>query len=104
MPRRSSPRTAVPAGSVALAGNYSAVYPRRSPGGWQLIGRTGARMWDLDREQPALAAPGHRVQFRAVRELVTLMPASPAQDRTAQDRPAPEVVSGLQIVSPACRA
>ena len=100
VPRRSSPRTAVPAGSVALAGNYSAVYPRRSPGGWQLIGRTGARMWDLDREQPALAAPGHRVQFRAVRELVTLMPESPAQDRTAQDRPAPEVASGLQIVSP----
>jgi len=61
VPRRSSPRTAVPAGSVALAGNYSAVYPRRSPGGWQLIGRTGAKMWDLDREQPALAVPGHRV-------------------------------------------
>ena len=100
VPRRSSPRTAVPAGSVALAGNYSAVYPRRSPGGWQLIGRTGARMWDLDREQPALAAPGHRVQFRAVRELVTLMPESPAQDRTAPDRPAPEVASGLRIVSP----
>ncbi len=70
VPRRSSPRTAVPAGSVALAGNYSAVYPRRSPGGWQLIGRTGAAMWDLDREQPALAAPGHRVQFRAVRDVV----------------------------------
>ena len=100
VPRRSSPRTAVPAGSVALAGNYSAVYPRRSPGGWQLIGRTGARMWDLDREQPALAAPGHRVQFRAVRELVTLTPESPAQDRTAPDRPAPEVASGLRIVSP----
>ena len=77
VPRRSSPRTAVPAGSVALAGNYSAVYPRRSPGGWQLIGRTGARMWDLDREQPALAAPGHRVQFRAVRDIVTLAPEQP---------------------------
>ena len=70
VPRRSSPRTAVPAGSVALAGNYSAVYPRKSPGGWQLIGRTAAPMWDLNREQPALAAPGDRVQFRAVRELV----------------------------------
>ena len=68
VPRRSSPRTAVPAGSVALAGNYSAVYPRKSPGGWQLIGRTAAHMWDLGREQPALAAPGDRVQFRAVRE------------------------------------
>ena len=74
VPRRSSPRTAVPAGSVALAGNYSAVYPRKSPGGWQLIGRTGARMWDLDRAEPALASPGHRVQFRAVREVVTVAP------------------------------
>lgn len=92
VPRRSSPRTAVPAGSVALAGNYSAVYPRRSPGGWQLIGRTGARMWDLDREQPALAAPGHRVQFRAVRDVVTLAPEHPAH--------ALEVTSGLRVVSP----
>ena len=97
VPRRSSPRTAVPAGSVALAGNYSAVYPRRSPGGWQLIGHTGARMWDLDREQPALAAPGHRVQFRAVRDIVTLAPSCPG---TAAHAPAPEVASGLRIVSP----
>ncbi|MEE6272354.1 5-oxoprolinase/urea amidolyase family protein [Georgenia sp. MJ206] len=71
VPRRESPRTAVPAGSVALAGEFSAVYPRRSPGGWQLIGRTGAAMWDLDREPPALVRPGDRVRFRAVRELVT---------------------------------
>lgn len=94
VPRRSSPRTAVPAGSVALAGNYSAVYPRRSPGGWQLIGRTGAKMWDLDREQPALAAPGHQVQFRAVREIVTLAPEHPARV------PAPGLTSGLRVVSP----
>lgn len=94
VPRRSSPRTAVPAGSVALAGNYSAVYPRRSPGGWQLIGRTGAKMWDLDREQPALAAPGQRVQFRAVRATVTLAAKQPAHTT------APEVTSGLKIVSP----
>ena len=94
VPRRSSPRTAVPAGSVALAGNYSAVYPRRSPGGWQLIGRTGAAMWDLDREQPALAAPGHQVQFRAVRDIVTMAPEHPAQAAV------PEVASGLRIISP----
>ncbi|MDR7084117.1 KipI family sensor histidine kinase inhibitor [Arthrobacter ginsengisoli] len=94
VPRRSSPRTAVPAGSVALAGNYSAVYPRRSPGGWQLIGRTGARMWDLDREQPALAAPGHRVQFRAVRDVLALGREHPAP------QPASAVTSGLRIVSP----
>lgn len=94
VPRRSSPRTAVPAGSVALAGNYSAVYPRSSPGGWQLIGHTGAAMWDLDREQPALAAPGHRVQFRAVRESVAL----PAQRPAAAVQQT--ITSGLRIVSP----
>ena len=94
VPRRSSPRTAVPAGAVALAGNYSAVYPRRSPGGWQLIGRTGAKMWDLDREQPALAAPGHRVQFRAVRDAVSLAPERPAGFA------APAVASGLRVLSP----
>ena len=72
VPRRSTPRTAVPAGSVALAGNFSAVYPRSSPGGWQLIGRTAARMWDLDRDQPALLRPGSTVQYVPVRELVEL--------------------------------
>ena len=65
VPRRSSPRTAVPAGSVALAGNYSAVYPRRSPGGWQLIGRTEATLWDVDRDPPARLVPGTRVRFEA---------------------------------------
>ncbi|MDQ0823355.1 KipI family sensor histidine kinase inhibitor [Arthrobacter sp. V4I6] len=95
VPRRSSPRTAVPAGSVALAGNYSAVYPRRSPGGWQLIGRTGAKMWDLDREQPALASPGHRVKFRAVRDVVTLAP-----ENTPASAAAAEVSSGLRVISP----
>lgn len=70
VPRRSTPRSAVPAGSVALADTYSAVYPRASPGGWQLIGRTTAPMWDLGRDQPALVQPGNRVRFRPVRELV----------------------------------
>ncbi|MGM9471712.1 carboxyltransferase domain-containing protein [Pseudarthrobacter sp. YS3] len=96
VPRRSSPRTAVPAGSVALAGNYSAVYPRKSPGGWQLIGRTAARMWDLSREQPALAAPGDRVQFRAVRELVEV--AAPGSEIPLAK--SPDVRSGLRILSP----
>jgi len=101
VPRRSSPRTAVPAGSVALAGNYSAVYPRSSPGGWQLIGRTNAKMWDLDREQPALASPGHRVQFRAVRDTVTLA-AEPAVRAARPEAPATpqEGAAGLRIVSP----
>ena len=101
VPRRSSPRTAVPAGSVALAGNYSAVYPRQSPGGWQLIGRTAARMWDLGREQPALAAPGDRVQFRAVRELVEISdPASPAESVTDAGAQGAGNASGLRILAP----
>ena len=63
VPRRSEPRTAVPGGAVALAGTSSAVYPRRSPGGWQLIGHTEAPMWDAARTPPALLAPGALVRF-----------------------------------------
>lgn len=66
VPRRSEPRTSVPAGSVALAGEFSAIYPRQSPGGWQLIGHTDAVLWDLDRPNPALLMQGMWVQFRAV--------------------------------------
>ncbi|WP_068180641.1 allophanate hydrolase subunit 1 [Mycobacterium sp. UM_CSW] len=66
VPRRSEPRTSVPAGSVALAGEFSAVYPRQSPGGWQLIGHSDAVLWDLDRPNPALLTRGMWVQFRAV--------------------------------------
>lgn len=66
VPRRSEPRTKVPVGSVGLAGEFSGVYPRESPGGWQLIGRTDADLWDVDREQPALLTPGQWVQFREV--------------------------------------
>ncbi len=65
VPRRSTPRTRVPAGSVALAGEFTGVYPREGPGGWQLIGRTEAVLWDLDRQPPALLAPGTRVRFVA---------------------------------------
>lgn len=63
VPRREQPRTRVPAGSVGLAGTFSAVYPGESPGGWQLIGRTELSMFDLNREPPALLAPGTRVRF-----------------------------------------
>jgi KipI family sensor histidine kinase inhibitor len=66
VPRRESPRTRIPAGSVALAGEYSGVYPNDSPGGWQLIGSTTLRMWDPDRPEPALLVPGVRVRFQAV--------------------------------------
>jgi KipI family sensor histidine kinase inhibitor len=63
VPRRHSPRTRIPAGSVGLAGPYSGIYPRPSPGGWQLIGRSDARLWDADRDPPALLTPGRRVRF-----------------------------------------
>jgi len=66
VPRRATPRTAVPAGSVALAGTYTGVYPRSSPGGWQIIGRTDAVLWDASQDPPALLTPGTRVRFAAV--------------------------------------
>lgn len=62
--RHAQSRPRVPAGSVALAGEYSAVYPRESPGGWQLIGRTNARLWDETAEPPAAIRPGRGVRFR----------------------------------------
>ncbi|MFI2636451.1 allophanate hydrolase subunit 1 [Streptomyces collinus] len=65
VPRRATPRTAVPAGSVALAGPYTGVYPRSSPGGWQLIGTTDAVLWDHARVPVALLSPGTPVRFVA---------------------------------------
>jgi KipI family sensor histidine kinase inhibitor len=65
VPRRAEPRPSVPAGAVGLAGEFTGIYPRSSPGGWQLIGRTDAVLWDIDRPDPALLTPGSWVQFRA---------------------------------------
>ena len=66
VPRLGSPRARVPAGAVGLADRFCAVYPGVSPGGWQLLGTTDARLWDLDRPDPALLAPGMAVRFREV--------------------------------------
>lgn len=63
VPRRSTPRTTVPVGSVGVAGPYTGVYPRSSPGGWQLIGSTDTVLWDPEREPAALLTPGARVRF-----------------------------------------
>ena len=63
VPRRGRSRTAVPAGAVGLADDYTGVYPRESPGGWQLIGSTDLPMWDLHRDPPAVLTPGARVRF-----------------------------------------
>jgi KipI family sensor histidine kinase inhibitor len=99
VPRRSSPRTRIPAGSVALAGTFSGVYPRESPGGWQLIGTTESRMWDLARDQPALLLPGDQVRFVDV----TGTAAGPRESVVAEPAGAPddvEATHGLEIVSP----
>lgn len=63
VPRRATPRTRIPAGSVGLAGEFSGVYPQASPGGWQIIGTTAVPMWDLGRDVPALLQPGFQVRF-----------------------------------------
>ena len=64
IPRLGSPRPRVPAGSVAVADRFCAIYPGASPGGWRLLGTTDAQLWDLDRPEPALLAPGTSVRFR----------------------------------------
>jgi KipI family sensor histidine kinase inhibitor len=66
VPRRTTPRSTVTAGSVAIAGELAGVYPRSTPGGWRLLGRTRLSAWDLNRDPPALFAPGDHVRFRAV--------------------------------------
>lgn len=63
VPRLASPRPRVPAGSVALAERWCAVYPSASPGGWRVVGHTDVVVWDVDRDPPALLAPGTRVRF-----------------------------------------
>ncbi|MGH3300461.1 MAG: carboxyltransferase domain-containing protein [Streptosporangiaceae bacterium] len=69
VPRRASPRVSVPAGSVAIAGGLAAAYPAASPGGWCLLGRTDAALWDPGRDPPALLSPGQHVRFRPVDRL-----------------------------------
>ncbi|HVW44418.1 MAG TPA: 5-oxoprolinase subunit PxpB [Amycolatopsis sp.] len=64
--RLDSPRTRVPAGSVGVAGEFTGVYPRSSPGGWRLLGHTDTVLFDPRAERPALLAPGDRVRFRSV--------------------------------------
>jgi KipI family sensor histidine kinase inhibitor len=66
VPRLATPRPRVPAGSVALAGPWTGIYPTATPGGWQLVGRTDVVLWDQARDVPALLPPGARVSFVAV--------------------------------------
>ena len=67
-PRLKTPRTAIPAGSVGIAGAQTGVYPIRSPGGWQLIGRTPLKLFDMDRADPFLLRAGQKVVFRPITE------------------------------------
>jgi KipI family sensor histidine kinase inhibitor len=66
LPRLATPRTHVPAGTVAIGGAQTGIYPRESPGGWRLIGRTPTALFDPLRDPPSLLAPGDRVRFRAI--------------------------------------
>ena len=84
-PRRPSPRTRVPAGSVAIGGSQTGVYPLASPGGWQLIGRTPLALFDPGRTPPALLAAGDRVRFVATEEATFLPPALDAVRDDAED-------------------
>ena len=83
VPRRQSPRTKIPAGSVALAGAFSGVYPQNSPGGWQIIGTTPEKMWDLSRDPPALFQPGHRVRFIDLAKSSPAVAATPVKPATS---------------------
>lgn len=89
LPRLPSPRVKVPAGSVALAGRFGGIYPSESPGGWRLIGRADARLWDAAREPPALLRPGDRVKFQAAKSLAR--PPAPAPKPAAS-------AEGLEIL------
>ena len=65
-PRRASPRKEIPAGAVAIGGTQTGIYPRKSPGGWNIIGRTPLRLFDVERNPPALFKAGDRVRFRKI--------------------------------------
>ncbi|OON40142.1 allophanate hydrolase [Izhakiella australiensis] len=101
VPRRASPRPRIPAGSVGLAGEFSGVYPKASPGGWQLIGSTRLAMWDLARATPALLQPGMRVRFHDESKRSFSLPAAFAAKVAGQpdgDATLKIVASGIQML------
>ena len=91
-PRRATPRVRVPAGSVAVAGRQTGVYPVASPGGWRILGRTSLRLFDPLRDEPALVSPGDRVRFVPVAELPPPETALPA--------PLPSGVPVVEVLEP----
>lgn len=98
VPRRKSPRTRIPAGSVALAGEFSGVYPQNSPGGWQIIGTTPEKMWDLERTPPALFQPGYTVRFFDLAATGKCFHASAGVSVTDTDATSAEPAIYLEIV------
>lgn len=99
LPRRSSPRTRIPAGSVALAGRFGGIYPQETPGGWQIIGTTEVPMWDLTRDPPALLQPGATVRFVARNEphrpVIPPRPANPTPGIRVEEAAFPLVFQDL---------
>jgi len=100
VPRRASPRTRIPAGSVALGGAFAGVYPRASPGGWQLIGRTDAVMWDVRRDPPALLVPGGRVRFVRVAAAAVVPTHNAVARVAAAAAPAVPAAQAVEVVAP----
>ncbi|KAJ5613651.1 hypothetical protein N7528_007305 [Penicillium herquei] len=100
VPRRKNPRTRIPAGSVAMAGSFSGVYPQSSPGGWQLIGTTSMEMWDSSRNPSAFLQPGSRVRFLNTDGAKINMPSDPSKSISDQHTlPLPENCAQLKIIT-----
>lgn len=111
LPRRASPRTRIPPGAVAVAGGFSGVYPKASPGGWQLLGQTFTPMWDLQRDPPALLQPGLRVRFvdagprpAQAPEPAAITPTIEMTDGPALDIRKPGLQALLQDLGRPCQA
>ena len=100
IPRLETPRTAVPTGAVGLAGDFSAVYPRTSPGGWQLIGRTETPMWDTHADPPALLQPGDTVTYRAVRDSATVTSTHAPGETRRSSHPRPPSRPAFTVDNP----
>ncbi len=101
VPRRAAPRPVVPAGSVALANGHAAVYPTASPGGWQLVGRTGFPLFSPERPPYAVLTPGDQVRFSVAGTRDSL---KPAPVRAPSWLPPPAARCVLEVVAPGLRA
>lgn len=106
VPRRTTPRTRIPAGSVALAGPFSGIYPQASPGGWQIIGTTPLAMWDINRNPPALLQPGQRVRFVDLSATTQPQPLTQTEASAARStepvpsqRTAPQATTALEVLA-----